>query len=216
MHHNVLSYIRKITLKKQSFTLMESMICLIVLSSIVFCMVSILKPADVKNDAYKHASLNTLIYINVATKQILANYSQNHSMLTLKNISGTSFNLSDSNKNAYLSALYAKYLQKRTQTASSAYTDISLTDTSGSAVGSLKVSSFSNGIFIKNKSYVAFKLNANCTTTETNTIYDPSTPDNHSKANSCGLIFFDSNGEEAPNVLGIDMNIVSIGKYGIK
>ena len=77
------------------------------------------------------------------------------------------------------------------------------------------VSSFEHAFKMKNGAYLGIMLNGNCSTKETK-IYNPILPDKRTMENSCGLAFFDINTEEAPNTLGVDQFIVSIGKFGIK
>ncbi len=202
---------------KSAFTLIEAMTAMIIVGAIAISCVVVLKPGDIKKDAFKKAGLDSLIRINLATKAIVSCDSEKRNMTVLKNTSGTAFALaSDGNRHLYLSQLYAKHLGSGAgATITTAYTGTALKNESGTAIGSLKVSSFNNGIYIRNGTYMAFKLNSNCTTTETNTVYNPSTT-SHSVTNSCGLIFYDINGPSGPNIVGVDMYTVSIGKFGLK
>ena len=49
-----------------------------------------------------------------------------------------------------------------------------------------------------------------------NYIYHPVKTAKRTQAKSCGLIFYDVNGVKAPNRLGLDQYIISIGSNGIR
>ena len=71
------------------------------------------------------------------------------------------------------------------------------------------------GFIIKNGAYFGVKLHGNCSTA-IDYIYDPSTPENRTLANTCGIIFFDLNEKEEPNLLGVDQYILGSDKFGVK
>ena len=127
------------------------------------------------------------------------------------------FSITDSGADAKLLELYKTTLRAtRSSNTNATYLDSVLKDKDGATVNAgLKVSSFSQGLTLRNGTYFAFKLNGNCTTNETY-IYSPATPNNRSAKNSCGLIFFDVNGQDFPNLVGIDQYIIAIGRNGIK
>ena len=146
--------------KKKAFTLIEALATLIIVGTIAIAGVAVMRPGDIKKDAYKKAGMDTLIRISIATKTIVSYNSPKHDMTLLKNTSGTEFALaSDTNRHLYLSQLYSENLgTKASSSVNTTYTGTSLKNESGSAVGSLKISNFNNGIFIKNGTYMAFKL----------------------------------------------------------
>lgn len=193
---------------KKAYTLSEALITVTVMGILISAVITNFKPNSIKNEALQVAGMDAYGHIDRVTKMILTRHSTLYRMDSLKNVSGTTFTLSDANKNAYISALYKKYLGPNTKTVDATYTDITLT-------GSLKISNFSNGVFSKNNMYVAFKFNTNCTTTES-TVYSPVTPNVHNPTNSCGLILYDVNGTQGPNVLNTDIYIVSVGRHGLK
>ncbi len=203
-------------MKVKAYTLAEVLITMILMSFICVLVFSSIKKGNHYSESCKKAGRNSLLQIEYATKQILSKYSTNYTMTTLKAIDGTRFSINNSGADAKLSAIYKKLLGSRTYTAPSAYTNIALKNESGAAVGSsLKVSSFTQGFKTKNGTYIAFKIYTNCTTNETY-IYDPAVPEKRTATKSCGLIFFDTNADEDPNVVGVDMYIVPIGIIDIR
>lgn len=202
---------------KKAFTLIEAMTAMVIVGTIAITCLATIRPGDIKKDALRKSGQDNLLRITQATKAIVSFDSTKHNMTVLKNTSGTAFTLAtDSNKYLYLSQLYKKHLGSRLgSNVDTTYTGTALKNESGSAVGNLKVSNFSGGIFIKNGTYMAFKINSDCTASETNTIYDPSKT-THTVSNSCGLIFYDVNGINGPNTVGVDMYILSMGKFGVK
>ena len=206
---------KKNILKKLAYTLAEISIVMMIISVIAGCFCVIIRKGDYKSETCKKAGLNALWQLNFASKQILAKYSTKYNMTGLKTLTGDEFSINDEGADAKLAPLYKKVLGSRTYTPPSGYTDSNLTNENDIQVGSYKVSSFTQGFQAKNGTYVAFKLNGNCTTGET-TIYDPSTPELRTSTKSCGLIFFDTNADDSPNTIGIDQYIVSITKQGVK
>lgn len=201
---------------KKGFTLTESLIVIIIIGIVYVVIASVIKPSSIKKDVLVKGGANLLYQIDFATKQILLKNSNNYTMTRLKEKSGAEFDITSSGADAKLSTLYRKNLVGfRKKTVSSTYKSLAITTESGAQVSNYKVSTFTQGFFLKNKAYFALKLNGNCTTTE-NYIYNPQSPDKRTATKSCGLIFFDVNGESDPNKAGIDMYIISIGKNGVK
>ena len=71
-------------MKKQAFTLAETLIAIVMLGILGACALSTLRPANIKKDALLKAGSSTLLQISFATKQILAKYSVNYQMTKLK------------------------------------------------------------------------------------------------------------------------------------
>jgi len=205
-------------LKKNSYTLAEAMIVVVILGIIATCCIGALKKGNFQEEMYTKAGANYYLNISLASRQILAKYSYNYNMTALLNTSGTRFSITDeSNAESNLAGIFKKTLGVRTYTAPSTYTTTVLKNKSGTAVGpssGYKVSDFTQGFKTKNGTYFALKLNKNCTTSE-QYIYDPSIPDTRTVANSCGLIFYDVNADEAPNTVGVDIYILAIKKTGV-
>lgn len=206
-------------MKKRSYTLTEAMIVIVVLGIIAITIIVSMKKENYHATALKKAGSNYYLHLNIATKQILTHYSYGYNMVTLLTIGGTKFSIADaSDADVNLSALYKKMLgSSSTYTASDTYKNTVLKNEADTTVGpstGYTISSFSQGFKTKNGYYVAFKLNGNCTTDEEH-VYDPSLPDTRTSAKSCGLILYDVNAEQGPNVVGVDIYILPIHKNGI-
>ncbi len=207
-------------IKKEAFSLMETVLVIIVLGCIATAMLLVLKPNNIKTEAILKNASNMIGQINFATTNILAKYSKSFSMTDLIALDGTSFSITDDKAEEKLIALYKKSLiALRSTNIPSDYLSSELSAGSGKVAinetTNLKISDFSQYFVIRNGTFFALKLNKSCLITETY-IYDPMTPNRNSVDNSCGLIFFDVNVEQPPNVLGVDQYIISIGKRGIK
>lgn len=202
--------------KKQAFSLIETMITLVIVGTISAAVLGLLKNGSVNNGVLQKAGANAYYQLDFASKAILAKNSTNYSFTSLKATNGAAFQITASDADAKLMALYKKNLGAlRNKTPSASYKTNTLKNSSNAEVTGVSISSFPQGFFSKNGTYIALKLNGNCTTSETY-LYNPATPQTRSTSNSCGLIFFDVNGENQPNLLGIDQYIVAIGKLGVK
>ena len=205
-------------MKIKSYTLAEAVIVVFILGIIVTFLLATLRPKDYKTEAYKKAGLNHYLAIGIATKQLLAKYSSNYNMTGLKTTAGADFSIVDSGADAKLAPLYKIMLRGASYTAPSGYSGTVIKNEAGTAVGAnggYKISDFTQGFQARNNMYFALKLNRNCTTTESY-IYDPSVIEKRTAAKSCGLILFDVNADAEPNIAGVDIYIISIGKMGIK
>jgi len=172
-----------------------------------------LKPTNIKEDALKKGGMNVHTQIDLAIQQTILKDTKTYSLKNFK--SGTSITSADT------AAEFAGYLKKyliakrKNNTIPATYASTNFKTSSGSSV-SLNVNNFSQKFVTRNGVYIAIQLNGNCTTTETNVyhpIYDGLA---NTKTKSCGLIFFDINGEEMPNRLLLDQYIVAISEFGLK
>lgn len=204
-------------MNNKAFSLAEVLIALIVVGVLTSCVICVIKPNVSKDDIIKKSGLNMLFQINLATKQIMAKYSTNYQMTKLLTPNGVSFNITSNNADIKLASIFKKVLiQTRNSSVPEEYLNTILVNEQNEVIdGNVKISDFTQGFKLKNGTYMAFLLHGNCTTSETY-LYDPSLPDKRTIDNSCGLIFYDVNSQEGPNVLGIDEYIIAIGKYGIK
>ena len=202
---------------KKAFTMAEAIIAIIIAGVISSCLIIIIKPGDVRGEALKKSGLNMLFQVNYATKQILAKYSTNYQMTSLRALDETTFSINDVGADEKLIELYKKLLiPSRNQAIDASYTNLDLYNEQETKVqdsSDLKISSFTKGFKTKNGSYFAIKLESNCTASK-NCIYNPLLSENRNVSKSCGLIFFDVNGEDDPNVVGVDQYIISINKNG--
>ena len=199
---------------KKAFALAEFSIVIIIIGIIASTAISVLKPREFQSEAAIKTGKTLYLQVELATKQVLMRNSKNYSFTKLIDSAGAVYSIASSGAGAKLIQSYKKHLVgKRTANTDATYLASTLYNTSGAT--SLKVSDFSNYFTLKNDAFFGIKLNGNCTTSET-LIYDPFLPDKRNKENSCGLIFYDVNGKNTPNILGIDQYILSIGKKGIK
>ena len=204
-------------MKFKAYTFAEVLIAMTVISIISVVMCVVFSKNNYKTEACKKAGLNSMFQIEFATKQIISKNSKNYTMTTLKDSDGSIFSINDSGADEKLAKLYKKILYApRGVTIPSAYTSLDLKNEAGETIGeNLKVSSFTQGFKAQNKFYIAFLLHNDCTTNETY-IYNPEVPEKRTATKSCGLIFFDTNVDDEPNIVGIDMYIVPIGKIDIR
>ena len=210
--------------KFKAYTLTEVLLVLMLISILISTMMVNLKPKALKGDAILKAGSNMYAQLEFAFMNILARRSKNYTMLNLIADDSTTFSITDENADSKFLALIKNSIgSMRTTEFSASYLDSTLTDSSGTSPTTKveevdtkwKVSDFPNKLMLKNGAYFAFKLNKNCTTNE-EYIYIPATPSMRSAQNSCGLIFFDVNYQDTPNILGVDQYIIPIGKLGIK
>ena len=199
---------------KKAFALTEFAIVVLIIGIIAGASISTLKPREFKKEATIKAGKTLYLQIELATKQILMRSSKSHNFTKLIDSSGSTYSIVDSGAAAKLIETYRKNLVgKRMANTDATYLASTLVNESGAT--SLKVSDFANYFTLKNDAFFAIKLNGNCTTSET-LIYDPFTPSKRTRSNSCGLILYDINGKNTPNILGVDQYILSIGRLGIK
>lgn len=199
-------------MKIKAFTLTEQIIVLILVGIIASAITTVVKPGEINNEAIKKAGKSVFVQIEFATTQLVSRNAKNNTLTRLVDATGE-FSIASSGSIDRLISLYKKNLMGlRNDTLDSTYAALKLTD--GTNTLTLKPSDF-KGFTLKNGAYFGIKLNNSCTT-EITYIYDPSTPATRSKKNTCGIIFFDVNGETKPNQLGFDQYIVALGKRGIK
>ena len=204
----------------KAYTLGEMLVAMIVASIIVSIVLINLKPSNARNDSLQKNGANMLNQISFATMNLIAKNSKHYSLFSLIDSSNNVFSIVDEGADEKLIDLYKKNLIGiRNKTVSADYLGSEIknsTDTIEVSSGvKLKISDFPKYFVIRNGTFFAIKLNQNCTTNETY-IYNPSFRESNTAKNSCGLIFFDVNSQDSPNVLGIDQYIISIGKNGIK
>ena len=197
---------------KKAFTLIEQLLVIVIVGIITSIVLTISRPGTIKEDSLKKAGKSTFIQVEFVAKSILAKHTSNYSFTTLVDSTGE-FSIESSASIARLVEIFKKQFVALRKTLDTSYSTKTLTDGT-TTYATLTPSSFS-GFIIKNGAYVGIKLNDNCTT-EINYIYDPSTPEKNIKKNTCGLIFFDVNEKNEPNLLGVDQYIVALGKYGVK
>lgn len=198
---------------KKAFTLIETMIAMTIIGVIATIMITMLKPTNIREDVLKKAGAQVHGQIDFAVQQIVLKHTNNFTMKKLT--SGKSIASTDSLSE--IVGYLKKYLiaKRKNNTIPSAYASTNFVTSSGATV-SLNVNSFGANFVTRNGAYIALKLNGNCTTTET-TVYHPIYDGlSNAKTKSCGLIFYDVNGDEMPNRLMLDQYIVAISEFGLK
>jgi hypothetical protein len=200
-------------MKNKAFALVEQILVIIIIGILGVVILNVLRPNDIKIETLKKVSKSVYIQLEFATRNLLARNTRNYTFLKLRDESGE-FSIASSASLSRFLELYKKNLvAKRLKTIDSTYASKELTDGITTYID-LKIEGFS-GFFLKNGTYFAIKLHGNCTTT-VDFIYDPSAPEKRIQTNTCGLMFFDINAQEAPNMLGVDQYILALGKLGIK
>lgn len=200
-------------MKQKAYTLAEQLIVVVIIGFIATIMTSTFKPNNYKIEVLQRAAKAQYIQIDFATKNLLAKHSKNYNFFALFDESGV-FSAADSSSTNRIVQLYRKVLVgMKNSSWDSSYSLKELTDGT-TAITGLTPSDYS-GFILKNNVYFGINLNGNCNT-QVDYIYDPSTPEKKTKTRTCGTIFFDMNGKESPNLLGIDQYIVAFGKFGVK
>jgi len=201
---------------KTAFTLVESMIVMVIMGVVAAAFFSAVRPTEIKQDAYIKSAGHLELQINIATKQIIAKRTPAGNLTRIRGVDNNYFSITDNGAGAKLISLYRNYLVGlRNVSVSDTYKNIELQDNTGAKINNVKISSFESGFILKNHAYFTLKLNQSCDSNETY-VYDPAIITKRTASKSCGLIFYDVNGEKEPNVLGVDQYILSIGKIGIK
>ncbi len=180
---------------KQAFTMAEAILVMTILGIIATIMITTLKPAEFKDKGMKILAKKVLSEIDTATTQILINNSLDGTMTALYQ-PGTATTYAFSSNATHNATLYKKYLTATRQT----------TTTEDCAQTGYNVS-----FFLKDGACMAIKTGAQ---TNTPTIF-PGEKTTTNASPKQGLIFFDINGSEEPNVEGKDRFILPVGDDGI-
>ena len=176
---------------------------------------------DYNSEALKKAARSYLLQLDYATKEVLLNYSTEGNMLTLKSLEGESFSVNDTGSEEKLIPLYKEFLGSKPYTPPSEYLSARFVNEAGNNVGASEFNladGFSQGFKARNGAYISFRIyhTSDPCTGNQSVIYDPSSPETHDSPNSCGYLFFDINADAAPNIVGVDQYLISIGKLGLK
>ena len=198
--------------KKRAFTLVESLITMIVISVIYVAITTTFHPEDVKRDALRKGGANLAYQLDFVSKQILAKHTINYDFTQLRTEDGTNFLITEDKADEKLMKLFRKYLKgMKNVPVSSNFLSQTLIDETNTKIKDTSPSSFKFGFSLSNNAYIAIRLNGNCTTTETY-IYSPTQPNKRTQTNSCGVFFFDVNGEKAR--LGLTNILLQLEKTG--
>ena len=181
--------------KFKAFTMAEAILVMTILGIIATIMISTLKPAEFKDKGLAILAKKVLSEIDSATTQIQVNNSQNGSMAALYK-PGTATTFAFNADIANVAVLYKKYLTATRKTCDTAI--------------KCPCNGYTQKFYLKDGACMGIKAGASAATifpgeTGTTTL----TP-------TMGLIFFDTNGEEEPNVAGKDQFLLPIDASGIQ
>ena len=179
---------------KRAFTMAEAILVMTILGIIATIMITTLKPAEFKDKGMAILAKKVLSEIDTATTQILINNSQDGTMLNLYQ-PGTSSVYQFKANAGYDAKLFKKYLTATRKATTSSDCAIS------------GYTSF----FLKDGACMAIKAG---NVTSAPTIF-PGENSTTGVTVTQGLIFYDINGSEEPNVNGKDRFILPIGNEGI-
>jgi len=178
---------------KKAFTMAEAILVMTILGIIATIMITTLKPAEYKDKALKILSKKVLSEIDTATTQILINNSQNGTMISLMPGGASATTFGDNVANTeMLYKIYLTSIRKNCNTAD------------------CPCNSYGAKFYLKDGACVGLTA----TTTATNTIL-PGETANTSVTPQQGVIFFDINGEEGPNIYGKDQFVLPVNNSGI-
>lgn len=180
-------------MSKNAFTLFEAMIVMVVIGTLAGVLLSIARPTNLKQEAFQKAGLELYRHIDFATKQIMIKNSPIYSLDRVISSNGTEFSIEKEEDAKYFLELYKKYLLVKRS-------DKNIIE---------------GKIILRNNATFEIKLNGDCTKEATG-LYNPMLPNTSRAPKSCGLIYYDVNGDKEPNILGVDKYIVAIGKLGLK
>ena len=200
-------------MKNRAFTLVETVVVLIILGTIAAVVIHTLNSKEVKEKALAEAAKAVYLQVDKATRSVIANNTNNYTLERMKDATGE-FSVASSSSLARMVELFKENMVlKRSAVQDATYLSTDLNDGTTTLIG-ISPSYFS-GFTLRNDSYFGLFLNNNCTTTITY-IYDPLMPDKRTISNTCGTIFYDVNGDKLPNLLGVDQFILALGKLGLK
>ena len=202
-------------MKKRAFTLAEQLFVIIIIGVFAAVMINTMKPGNVRKDVFKKTANSAYIQIEVGFRALVAKNTKNYTLTRMVDSSGEFSVASSGSVTRMVNLLKKNIVAQRNSTLDSTYSGKELKNEAGTVISSgLKPSSFT-GFIAKNGMYVGIKLHNNCTT-QIGYIYNPAEIDTRTVANTCGIVFFDLNQKEEPNIIGVDQYILPIGKYGIK
>lgn len=184
---------------KSAFTMAEALLVMTILGIIAAVMITTLKPAEFKEKGLRVLAKKVLSEIDTATTQILVNDSKLGTMTSLAADDGSQFTFKGNADEVLV--LYKKYLT----TIREEVPATSFCKTGDNAMNA-------EAVYFKDGACMGIKDTE--FTTNTNTIFPGESAVTGAKA-SQGLILFDTNGEEEPNMIGKDRFILPVDDNGI-
>ena len=189
---------------KRAFTMAEAILVMTILGVIAAVMITTLKPAEFKEKSLRVLAKKVLSEIDTATTQILSNDAKLGTMTSLALSDGVQFSFRG-NADKVLQ-LYQKYLVTIRTTVPT---------TSFCVTGKVNDADTSRGataVYFKDGACMG--IYAAQITTASPTIFPGETATTAVTA-SQGLLLVDTNGEDEPNIIGVDRFIFPITEKGI-
>ena len=184
---------------KRAFTMAEAILVMTILGIIAAVMITTLKPAEFKEKSLRVLAKKVLSEIDTATTQILVNDAKLGTMTSLAEADGVQFEFKG-NATKVLN-LYKKYLTTiRTTVPTTSFC------VTGDAARAATTVYFKDG--------ACMGIYATAVTAAAPTIFPGETATTNTTATQ-GLLLFDTNGEEDPNIVGKDRFILPISDNGI-
>lgn len=189
-------------LKLKAFTMAEALIVMTMLGIIATIMLTTLKPAEFRDRGLRVAAKKILSEIDTATTQILINNTQDGTLSKIYQAnSSTVLNLATANttNSGHLGDLYKKYLTATREACNSS---------------TCPCNGYNNKFYLKDGACIGITVGA--MSANTNTIFPGESTVNSALKPSYGVLFFDTNGAEEPNLMGKDQFVLPLNAGGIQ
>jgi len=202
--------------KKYAFTLTEAILAMVIIGIIATLCTAGYKIGNPINKGWVTLSEKMAIYIEDASLQILLNHCDYDDFTSIKN-GKIHFSIEDEGATKRISDLFQKYMSDIDMNVdlSDKYFEKKITNINKEPTEEKIKDAYSDFFFVNDGMLMGFRLYQSCNATENNA-NPPRTKGKYSVENVCGSIFYDVNGLEDPNILGLDQYILPIYKRGIK
>ena len=184
---------------KRAFTMAEAILVMTILGIIAAVMITTLKPAEFKEKGLRVLAKKVLSEIDTATTQVLVNDAKMGTMTTLAESDGVQFEFKGNSTKVI--NLYKKYL----------VTVRTAVDANSFCIKGDNGARTATAVYFKDGACMGILAEA---VTAVPTIFPGESGTTPADATQ-GLIFFDINGEEEPNIIGVDRFTLPISDAGI-
>ena len=184
---------------KKAFTMAEAILVMTILGIIATIMITTLKPAEYKDKGLAIMARKVLSEIDTATTQILINNSASGNTSSLYE-PGTAnlFSLESSGMDDKIGKLYKRYLTVTRQECNDA---------------NCPCNGYTNKFYLKDGACMGITTGTQASDVNT---WFPGETNFTSMKPTHGIIFFDTNGEDEPNVMGKDQFLLPVGSEGVQ
>ena len=184
---------------KRAFTMAEAILVMTILGIIATIMITTLKPAEYKDKGLAIMARKVLSEIDTATTQMLINNSASGNTSSLYEAgTATLFSLETADMHDKVGKLYKRYLTATRQECNDA---------------NCPCNGYSNKFYLKDGACMG--ITTGTQSADVNTWF-PGETNFTSMQPTHGMIFFDTNGEEEPNVMGKDQFLLPMGPEGVQ